>query len=923
MKSQIDTGALEHKEENVKLLTVSCKKVVLILLAALFMLIMAGSVSATTWTYQAENLYHLIGRADGDGWSANIAQDSSGFLCYGPYTTDPSGVCQASFKLMIDAHVGANDVVATVDVFDATAGIALATRNISRNEFSADNTYQYFRIGFNAPAGHQFEFRTQWYDNAYIKEDCVVVNTVVLPTIYYFDVTYASGQTASQRYDTYHTAVSIQGLANRNAPRVFLKYWPYGNGGGDAEWLNRLREPGGLCENWSVDTITDMNDYVDTFRPFINGLVVYDADPLTGVISTSLAATTAAACENAIAVRKDTSVGSMYNWLVNTKGIPVLIDLSGKFTGSGTIWGTTVQSTGSKKCDAYIWAKVNYLDNGRCNPTVLSYTLDMWGLRQSADHYSQLSNLDYAMAKKGFCFELSPWGDEIATDDPGQPLGTDLNTMKTILNACNVRTGGSKMIKLCGFPNWDQKYTNASGGTHDPVATEWEFIRILSAYNTYAEADAPDPRCVTNASFYAALEPAVYNRRYVQNPPPTYTDMRNRGLISSTGTIPNGNYIMLGLGDYDAASWTLYSLANDKFNDANRGQRYCNWAVDPNLTDRASVALDYMFRHKTAKDYFMSWDSGAGYLWLQQLYGTRSPSGYGSAVPIWQAFCKNYYGMFDYSISGWLLNGSSQITTTDYANYAPFSGDGIGSYQAAAATSLTSNVPCNRMKGDLGMFDASDAVMSSTGLNFGWYRTILWYPSDVITLENKYTNSGRNHKFLDAFTYYYLLRYSLSGRLQSSNYYRATWVGDTIPRIMAAGQTYPVAVSVRNDGWDTWTEASLYRMAHAVVLAGTQPTTTNYDANPRHYLPTGASVAPGQTVTFLYNITAPAAVGTYDLYYTMVKDGVTWFQTQNNLECKRQLIVAATETSVDTDGDGIPDVTENANGTLYWDADSY
>lgn len=893
------------------------------ILFVVLLLISAGAASATTWTFEAENLAHRIGVADGDGWSASTPQFDADWMVYGPYTTAISGVCQASFKMMIDVRNAANDAVATIDVYDATAGVQLAARDIYRNEFSADYTYQYFRLQFNATVGHQLEFRTYWYDKAYIKEDHVLVNTVNLPTIYYFDVTYASGQAAAQRYDTYHTAVSIQGLANRNAPRVFLKYYPFGNGGGDAEWLNRLREPGGLCENWSVHTVANMDELVDTFRPFINGLVVYDPDPATGVISTSLAATTAAACENAIAVRKDTSAGSMYNWLVYTKGLPVLIDLTNKFTGSGTIWGTNVPSTGSKKCDAYIWAKVNYLDNGRCNPSVLSYTLDLWGLKDSIDHYTQLSNLDYAMANKAFCFELSPWGDEKPNDDPNQPLGTDLNTLKTIMNACNVKTGGSKFLKLCGFPNWDQKYTSYVGGSHDPVATEWEFVRILSAYNCYIEADAPDPRCVTNASFYAGLAPVTYQRRYVQNPPPTYTDMVNRGLISSNGNIPDGNYVLLGLGDYDAASWTLYMLANDRYNDGNRGNCYCSWAVDPNLTDRGSVAMDYMFRHKTPYDYFMSWDSGAGYIWPQQLYGTRSPSGYGSAVSLWQAHCKNYYGMFDYTISGWLLNGSSQLTTTDYANYACFSGDGIGAHQAASATSLINNVPCNRMRGDLGTYDTGDSVINNTGLNFGWYRTILWYPSNIISLQNKYTSSGRNHRFLDAFTYYYLLRYSLSGKQQSSNYYRATWVGDTIPRIMRAGQSYPVAVTVRNDGWDTWTEASMYRLAHAIVTVGAQTTNTDYDINPRHYLPTGASVAPGQTVTFVFNITAPATIGTYDLYYSMVRDGVTWFQGQNNPECKRKLIVAAYETDVDTDYDGTVDVVEEANGTLYWHCDSY
>ncbi|MHB9035862.1 MAG: hypothetical protein ACYC64_04285 [Armatimonadota bacterium] len=749
----------------------------------------------------------------------------------------------------------------------------------------------------------------------------------MLPTLYYYDVTFASSLSPARRYDVYHSTVCLQGLVNRAAPRLFIKYWPNGNGGGDQEWLNRLGESGGLCEGWSVHTIQAKEELFDLFGSYVKGIVVYDAYASSGVSSTSLVATTAAACEGAIAVRKDTTSGSMYNYLVNTRHYPVLIDLTGKFTGSGTIWQTSTPSTGSAKCDAYIWAQEKYIDTGKCDPTVLSYSLDLYGLKPGVDHYTSLSNLDYAVSRKAFCFELSPWGDEPATDDPTQPLGADLNTYKQVLNACNLKTSGGKMIKVCGFINWDMKYTNATGvgGTHAPVDTEWEMMRLQSAYNAYGEPDAPDPRCFANASFYAGLVPAFRDRRYVQNPPPTYTDMRNRGLISANGSIPSGNYILLAMGDYDAPSWTMYLMLNGIYNDAARGQRYCTWAVNPNLADRMSVGIDYMFRHKTSKDYFVAWDSGAGYIQPQQLYGSRAPSGYGTAVPVWQSHCKEYYRPLDYSISGWLLNGADQLITTDYENYVPFSGDGIGSHLSASATDLVNNVACNAMRGDFYTYDSGDAVMdNASGVNFGWYRTILWSPTDIKNLEDMYATSGHNHKFLDAYTYYYLLRYYLSNKQQSSNYYRATWVGDTIPRIMAAGHTYSVTVTVRNDGWDTWSEASLYRLGHAVVVPGATPAYANYDANGRHVLPSAATVAPGQSATFSFNITAPSTVGNYDLHYDIVRDGVTWFRDQNNLEWKKSLIVAADETDVDTDGDGVPDVIEQANGTLYWHpADSY
>jgi len=638
-----------------------------------------------------------------------------------------------------------------------------------------------------------------------------------LPTIYHLDLQYTSLLPANERYDVRHVAVCLQGLANREASRAFLSFHS-----ADSVWLTRLREPGGLCEGWELYAVGDMEQYISLFSKYANGVVLYDPDPNTGVISSSLVATTAAGVENAIAVRKDTSVGSMYNYLVNDASgpqLPVLVDLTGKFTGSGTIWQTTTPSTGSAKCDAYIWAKEKYIDTGKCDPTTLMYTLDLWGLKEGADLRAQLSNLDYAVQKKGFCFELSPWGDEIATDDPGQPLGTDLATFKKILHACNLQTGKSKMIKFCGFTNWDYKYTSngSVGGSHGEVATEWETARLLSAYNAYLEADAPGMNYLSSSSFYSGLAPETEMRRYVQNPAPTFSALQAKGYIDGSGNVADGNYILIGMGDYDQASWTLNWLASGIYDDSNRGNVECSWGIDPNAIDRASVAIDYMYRHKTAKDYFMAWDSGAGYVHPTQLYGSRSPSGYPSAVGIWQEHCRKYYRMLDYSISGWLLNAGSggSMSTTEVDNYKSFSGDGIGFHNNLSGDpSLRDNVPYQQM-------NHGGTIAYSTGVHFGWEREVLWTPTQ---LKQKVDASASNQHFLNAYEYYYLMRYYKGG----NNNHRATWVSDTIPRIMAAGQVYPVTVTVRNDGWDTWSEASLYRLGHVVLPEGS-PTATSSD----------------------------------------------------------------------------------------------
>ncbi|MEN6583189.1 MAG: carboxypeptidase regulatory-like domain-containing protein [Armatimonadota bacterium] len=744
-----------------------------------------------------------------------------------------------------------------------------------------------------------------------------VVESVTKPVIQFFDFEAAGWGDGTKRYDIQHAVACIQGLANRVAPRVMVTYFDIPSmQTDDSLWLNRLTEPGGLCEGWTSANVTAnvatiganacVGKLIDTYRSLINGVVVYD--DIDGVFSTSLAATTAAACENAIAVRKDTSPDSLYTYLTVTKGLPVLIDLSGKFTGTGTIWGTNgVASSGSAKCDAYIWAKVNYLDTGRCNPTVLSYTLDEYALSIGRnDMNCQLSNLDYAVQRKAFCFDLSPWGDETPLDDRNQPVGTDRNTYAAILSACNVQTGSNKMIEFCGFPIWDCKYTSDVGGGHSPSSTEYEFIKMNTSYNAYSEPTAPSPCWVTNSSFYYALKPEVMQRRYVNNPPPKYSDMVSRGLINASGTVPDGNYIMMGLGDYDGPAWILNQLGYHSqknclpiWDDSNRGQVYCNWGIDPNLIDRASVAFDYFYRHKTDHDFFICWDAGAGYLFPSQL---------STAIrPVWQKHCRDYFRILDYSIIGWLnWTGYSQ---SDLSMYTSFSGDGVGSIYSQQ---IIDNVPFSHNGGDFGGYSTS-VINNATGVNFASYETCLWTPTFMKNLRD-YWGTTNNHQFLDAPTFYYLLRYYLGG----NNNYRAAWVGDTIPRIMASGHTYSATVTVRNDGWDTWTAASLYKLGYAIVNSGATVANSNYGST-RFTIPSG-SVAPGGTVTFNVSIVAPSTNGKYDLYYDIVKD-TTWFHDLNNIEWKKEIIVATNTTDVDTDGDGVPDVTEDANGTIWWNPD--
>ncbi|UCD27319.1 MAG: hypothetical protein JSV03_09305 [Planctomycetota bacterium] len=134
-----------------------------------------GSTDANIRRYQAEyneQLSHNIGRKEDLVWSANVAQDSAGYLTTGPFIdTVPVGNHQVTWRLMIDNNTVDNDPIVTLDVY--TGGNQLAAHTVNRQDFNAANTWQTFDLNFGSTGQQDLEFRTYWYDEAYIKCDWV------------------------------------------------------------------------------------------------------------------------------------------------------------------------------------------------------------------------------------------------------------------------------------------------------------------------------------------------------------------------------------------------------------------------------------------------------------------------------------------------------------------------------------------------------------------------------------------------------------------------------------------------------------------------------------------------------------------------------------------------------------------------------
>ncbi len=131
------------------------------------------------FVYEAESsaLYKLVGRRDGDGWSANTAADVPGSLIYGPYAAHwGSGAMRAVFRMMVDAITTGGTVV-TIEVYDATAGQIIASQAVARSRFSQPFMYQDISLDFSLSGrlGHSIETRVYWHDISYVKVDKVSV----------------------------------------------------------------------------------------------------------------------------------------------------------------------------------------------------------------------------------------------------------------------------------------------------------------------------------------------------------------------------------------------------------------------------------------------------------------------------------------------------------------------------------------------------------------------------------------------------------------------------------------------------------------------------------------------------------------------------------------------------------------------------
>lgn len=562
-------------------------------------------------------------------------------------------------------------------------------------------------------------------------------------------------------------AFSLQGLINRefdpegkSTSLLFIE-----KDISDPAWFKYSTEKGTTFDFMKKKVIKSVEEFYEIFMPVIRqcGIVLWDAF----VPATANLALTVCGLDGFIPVM----AGSALEKELTDKGVEVKLSFVGKFDGS---------ETGSAKNDVYRFGLREYFP--RCSSHYLAYILDGAPCSPESDfskishkENNCLSNHDYIIARRCFAFDLLPFDGVTPCDDKDQPLGTDYETMKMIFAARFKRDNGN-IGQLLGFPPWWLKYTRevtmpdgSRGNELHAVWVEWAFTETISCYNLAKEADAYQPCCMSNGSFF-------YKYR-----------MRTEKFINNKSTEDikfdkNVLYFTIYGGDYDSSAWMKDKVF--KFfvnNDPARGKVEIMWNFNPNLSWRIPMAFDYIYSHKTDKDRFEAGDSGAGYIMPSGLFAGETmkytnltrPAENGDATELWAEYSKKFYDIFDYDITGFIINGANGFDERVMDLFNKISPAGSMFDWGERRLDVYKGVPYVGCYNEVNMGRIQDMYRycndGDENNNFAAFRTIIQSPSQIKEIVDEFTKWSKKHgktvRYVDTHTFFKLIKESGQGRI--------------------------------------------------------------------------------------------------------------------------------------------------------------
>ena len=581
--------------------------------------------------------------------------------------------------------------------------------------------------------------------------------------------------------DMVRLVVSLQGLINRDfgvdENHRSIVYFSADNS--DSGWLAEILKDG-VYKDFTKVPITNKDRFFQVFEHQLKycGMVLWD----NNVWATSNVAATMCGIEGYLPVRSGSSLATKLKGM----GVSQKANLAGLFknNGSGKITGTSVNTTGSAKNDAYLWALEKF--GNRCSAKYVGYTLDAAGTTPGSGFEERgmvgLTNHDYLIARRAFFYDLSPYTGESAGDDPAGKTGLDASTMRKIFQKRYDRAGGEIGMNM-GFPPWWSKYTKEYGGGVGALsssALEPYFAELVTCYNLTLEADAADLAEMTNGSVYYKYVPTL--EKFENTKPATNMKYDN-----------NKYYFTMYIGDYDSSAWMkeyVYTMWMKNGGDRKRGKVNMMWSYNPNLSYRIPMAFDYIYKNKSDKDYFAAGDSGAGYVnptaffpgvTLSQSKQTR-PSSTGDGSAKWIAYCQQFYEKFDLDITGFIINTGNPFDKKIMDMYNQISPIGSTYYNGNDNRLLINNgVPYIQTRIGVGPKECTLngrtvttaeymyewQMNSMKGYHFASYRTVNWTPTEVYTAVNSYISyangKGKTVEYVDPYNFFNLIRQSGQG----------------------------------------------------------------------------------------------------------------------------------------------------------------
>lgn len=428
-------------------------------------------------------------------------------------------------------------------------------------------------------------------------------------------------------YDEAMAVSCLQGILNREGPVMYVSSSTKSE---PDYWLKKFTSPGGWLSGIKVDTLKTPDELFELARKKIKGAVIWD----TTVAATVNVATTIAGIEDAVVMSPSFAQNYLHAWK-----LPIIKDLRGMFTGA---------ITGSAKNDAYRWAIKNYLSKGRCYMHRVFLSEDAYSARARGD-IGYVVTRDWAVHKGSFVFDLSPWGDEPPQDDPGQRLGTDLETYKMMLGEILRQTNGKEMTEIAGFFPFS-KYSNMPDhpSRHEAVPTEWESVFLMSPYNCYQNTS-------TSYCFNQSFHSQAPVKKLKQHRPSVEKKLENK------------TYICILMADYDSGT-PLYEFLYKHWEDKQRGKMPFIWGINPNLIETYPDIIAYFYNTTSENDYFGADASAAGYINPNRILPQH--------LPLFTRHNQKFFNQLDLTIAPMVLDWDEPTDQVKDA-YAQFSPDGF------------------------------------------------------------------------------------------------------------------------------------------------------------------------------------------------------------------------------------------------------